>query len=167
MNNPETLATPVTQDTGRRQTKQKTKHRKLKKMSNTTPLKQCVNKGSPGEWTIMCGCATPGEWTIMCGCATPGEWVIMYMWVRSIDVSFVSTIYHSVVFCFNIKDNFWFGDLILNFYLIAIHMIVHSPGVAQPHMIVHSPSMAQPHMIAHSPGVAQPHMIAQIWRPDS
>jgi hypothetical protein len=39
MDNPETLTTPVTQDTGRRQTKQKTKHRKLKKMSNTDPTK--------------------------------------------------------------------------------------------------------------------------------
>jgi len=46
MNNPETLATPVTQDTGRRQTKQKTTTQKTKKDEQHGPhQKQCVNKG--------------------------------------------------------------------------------------------------------------------------
>ena len=39
MGNPEKLATLGTQDTGRRQTKQKTQHRKLQKMSNTNTTK--------------------------------------------------------------------------------------------------------------------------------
>jgi len=44
MDNPKTLAALGIQDTGRRQTK----HRKLKKMSNTHPTK---NQGvNPGAW---------------------------------------------------------------------------------------------------------------------
>jgi hypothetical protein len=39
MDNPEKLATFDTEDTGQRQTKQKTQHRNLKKMSNTDTTK--------------------------------------------------------------------------------------------------------------------------------
>ena len=45
MNNLETLETVDTQDTGRRKTKQKTQHRKLKRWGRQTPPK-------PG-WAIM------------------------------------------------------------------------------------------------------------------
>jgi hypothetical protein len=40
MDNPETLATLGTQDTGQRQTKQKNRKQKTKKLSNTDPTKK-------------------------------------------------------------------------------------------------------------------------------
>jgi len=43
LDNPEKLATLGTQDTGPRQTKQKTQHRKLKRSEIRTPLKPGVN----------------------------------------------------------------------------------------------------------------------------
>jgi len=42
MDNPETLATLGTQDTGRRQAKHKSTIQKIKKMSNTGPTKNLV-----------------------------------------------------------------------------------------------------------------------------
>ena len=49
MNNPETLATLGRQDTGRRKTKQKTQHRKLKKVSNTDTTKNTTQKTKKDE----------------------------------------------------------------------------------------------------------------------
>jgi hypothetical protein len=49
MDNPEKLATLVTQDTVRKQTKQKTQHRKLKRRPTLIPritgVKPCVREG--------------------------------------------------------------------------------------------------------------------------
>jgi hypothetical protein len=44
MEYPETLATISTQDTGRRQAKQKTQHRKLKRLAKTAGVKCKLNK---------------------------------------------------------------------------------------------------------------------------
>jgi hypothetical protein len=46
MDNPEKLATLGTQDTGRRQTKQKTQHRKLYKSATRTHKKPGVTPGA-------------------------------------------------------------------------------------------------------------------------
>ena len=46
MGNPDTLATLCTQNTGRRQTKQKTQHRKLKRPATQTRKKPGMNRGA-------------------------------------------------------------------------------------------------------------------------
>jgi len=46
MDNPEKMASLDTQDTGRGQTKQKTQHRKLKRLATQNPPKTWVNSGA-------------------------------------------------------------------------------------------------------------------------
>jgi hypothetical protein len=68
MDNPETQATLGSQDTGRRQRKQKAQHRKLTKGEQHVPTKNPVTKGeqhvpikNPGVCDKVCQCLATGR----------------------------------------------------------------------------------------------------------